>query len=112
MKSVNLTLGPLLSLLADTLLGTFAWPMKRIKLWQWENARLMHSAWALILVPWTWAFQTVPDLFSVYPTLPFSVLLSIFLFGSGWRIASIGFGIGLNKLGLALGTAIALGLVP
>jgi L-rhamnose-H+ transport protein len=32
------------------------------------------------------------------------------LFGAGWGVASVGFGIGLKLLGLALGTAIVLGL--
>jgi L-rhamnose-H+ transport protein len=111
MQSVSLTLGLLLSLLAGIFLGTFAWPMKKISKWKWENIWIMYSFWGLIAIPWLWAFLTVPDLFSIYGTVSASVLVTVFLFGAGWGLSSIGFGIGLNTLGLALGTAIVLGLI-
>ena len=110
MESVNITFGFLLSIIAGSFLGTFAWPMKKIKKWQWENTWLMYSFFALILIPWIWAFLTVPNLMSVFGGTPSSVLIKVFLFGAGWGLANIGFGIGLNTLGLALGTAIVLGL--
>lgn len=110
MESINLTFGLSLSLLAGIFLGTFAWPMKKITKWQWENTWLMYSFWGLILIPWLWTFLTVPNLLFIFGTVSISVLVTVFLFGAGWGLSSIGFGIGLNTLGLAIGTAIVLGL--
>ncbi len=110
MATTHLVTGLSLSLISGIFLGTFAWPMKKILLWKWENTWLLYSFWALIILPWSLAFITVPDLWSIYMNTPFSVLLTVFLFGAGWGIASIGFGIGLNTIGLSLGTAIVLGL--
>lgn len=106
----NIILGLSLSLISGSFLGIFAWPMKKIINWQWENTWLMYSIWALIILPWLLAFLTVPDLFSVFGSVSFSVLFTVFLFGAGWGLANIGFGIGLKTLGLSLGTAIVLGL--
>lgn len=110
MEISNFTNGILISLAAGIFLGTFAWPMKKIKQWRWENTWLMYSVWALIILPWLLAFFTVPNFLTIYGNVSPIVLLTVFLFGAGWGIASIGFGIGLNTLGLALGTAIVLGL--
>lgn len=110
MGSTNLTTGFLLSLLAGGMLGTFAWPMKKLTNWHWAHTWLVYSAWGLIILPWLWAYLTVPNLLTIYSNVPPSVLLIVFLFGTGWGISSIGFGIGLSTLGIALGTAIVLGL--
>ena len=111
MDTVSLSFGLLLSLVSGSLLGTFAWPMKKMGTWHWENIWIMYSFCGLILLPWIWAFLTVPNLLSIYDAVPFSVLVTVFLFGAGWGLSSIGFGIGLNTLGIALGTAIVLGLI-
>jgi L-rhamnose-H+ transport protein len=110
METTNLVLGIPLSLVAGIFLGTFAWPMKKVRKWQWENTWLIYSVWALVIIPWAWALYTVPGLFSVYRDAGTPVLVTVFLFGSAWGVASIGFGIGVSMLGLALGTAIILGL--
>jgi L-rhamnose-H+ transport protein len=111
METASLAFGLLLSLVSGFFLGTFAWPMKKMATWHWENIWIMYSIWGLILLPWIWAFLTVPNLLSIYDTVPFSVLVTVFLFGAGWGLSSIGFGIGLNTLGIALGSAIVLGLI-
>lgn len=110
MGATSFTTGIILSLFAGSMLGTFAWPMKKIKHWQWANIWLIYSLWALVLLPFFWASLTIPNFLSIYGKVPVNVLLEVFLFGAGWGIASIGFGIGLNRVGIALGTAVVLGL--
>jgi L-rhamnose-H+ transport protein len=106
----NAALGLTLGITSGAFLGSFALPMKKIKLWNWENTWIMYSVWALIVLPWFWAFLAVPKLINVYAAVSISTILKVFLFGAGWGVASVGFGIGLKLLGLALGTAIVLGL--
>jgi len=110
MESTNITMGITLGIMSGILLGSFALPMKKVKTWQWEHTWVMFSFWGTIVLPLILAFITVPNLFSVYSRTPFGVLLVVFLFGAGWGIANIGYGIGLKMVGLALGTALVLGL--
>jgi L-rhamnose-H+ transport protein len=110
MEDANAALGLTLGITAGALLGSFPLPMKRIKVWNWENTWIMYSVWALIVLPWVLAFLTIPKFPAVYTSVSVSTILTVFLFGAGWGVASVGFGIGLKLLGLALGTAIVLGL--
>ncbi|MEI6143661.1 MAG: L-rhamnose/proton symporter RhaT [Mariniphaga sp.] len=110
MDETNLAIGVSLSLVAGVFLGIFAFPMKTIIKWQWENTWLVFSFWACVFLPVAWAFYTVPNLLGIYSSVPISTIIIVFLFGAGWGVANVGFGIGINTLGIALGTAIVLGL--
>jgi L-rhamnose-H+ transport protein len=110
METINVALGLSLGITSGLFLGSFALPMKKIKIWNWENTWIMYSIWALIVFPWILAFFTVPNLANVYFSVSISTIITVFLFGAGWGIASVGFGIGIKTIGLALATAIVLGL--
>lgn len=110
METTNVTTGIFLGILAGILLGSFALPMKKVKVWKWEHSWVMFSFWATIVFPLLMAFLTIPNLFSVYTQTPVKVILAVFLFGAGWGVANVGYGIGLKMVGLAMGTAIVLGL--
>ncbi|MHC4477174.1 MAG: L-rhamnose/proton symporter RhaT [Planctomycetota bacterium] len=110
MQEANPALGLTLGIISGAFLGSFALPMKKIKIWNWENTWIMYSVWALIVLPVILAFLTIPKFPAVYGSVPMSTVLKVFLFGAGWGVASVGFGVGLKLLGLALGTAIVLGL--
>ena len=70
----------------------------------------MFSFWALIVLPFVLAWQTVPHLAEVFRSAEPKTLLWVLLFGAGWGVANVGFGVGLRMLGMALGMAIVLGL--
>lgn len=110
MNEVSAGLGISLGLVSGALLGSFALPSKRLKAWAWENTWLAYSAWGLVVLPWLLAAFTVPDLLGVLAATPRSTLAWVFLFGAMWGVGSLGFGLSLKLLGLAMGTAIVLGL--
>jgi len=110
METTNIALGMTLAIIAGTFLGSFALPMKKIKSWQWEHTWIMYSLWATIILPVALALFTIPNLGSIYTTVPFMTILTVFLFGAGWGVANVGFGLGLKMVGLAMGTAIVLGI--
>jgi L-rhamnose-H+ transport protein len=110
MQPVNPGIGTLLAVLAGLLLGSFALPMKRMRDWQWENTWFAYCMWSLIVFTWGLAFTTVPGLIPVLLTVPVRAFVPVFLFGAGWGIGCVLFGLALDKSGLALGTAIVLGL--
>ncbi len=102
--------GVLFGIVSGTLLGIFALPMKAVRRWRWENTWLMYCFWSLLILPWALALLTVPRLLDVMGGAPISSLAWPFVFGFGWGIACVLFGLGLKLVGLALGTAIVLGL--
>jgi L-rhamnose-H+ transport protein len=110
MADPNAAVGIGLGIAAGAFLGSFALPMKKTGRWQWENTWIMYSFWALIVLPVILAFMTIPGFPGVYGSVSAGTILAVFLFGAGWGVANVGFGTGLKLLGLALGTAIVLGL--
>lgn len=110
MDNTNIPLGLALGLTSGIFLGSFALPAKKIQDWQWENYWLTYTFWAAVIFPVILAVITIPSLLLVYLSVPIYTIITVLLFGAGWGIANIGFGLGVKYLGLALTTAILLGL--
>jgi len=98
-------------LIGGLLNGSFVAPMKRMTTWRWENSWLVYSVAGLFIIPWIAAFTTVPQLLQVFRGCSSSALLQVILFGLGWGVGSVLFGLGVNRLGLAVGYGIILGLI-
>ncbi len=103
-------LGALLAVLAGIVHGSWALPMKRLPKWKWENMWLVYSIVGLIVVPLALALATVPSLGDVYRNSSAATLGWVALFGFGWGLGSILFGLGISRLGMALGFSIILGI--
>jgi L-rhamnose-H+ transport protein len=91
--------------------GSFIVPMKRMTRWGWENSWLVYAAAALLLLPWLVAWATIPHLGSVIRATSTGCLVTVLLFGAGWGIGSVLFGLGVSRLGLAVGYGVILGLI-
>lgn len=92
-------------ILAGLLSGTFAAPMKRMATFRCENSWLLFAISGLLIFPWLVTFATVPHVASVYAGASRTALLQIALFGLAWRVGSTLFGVGISRVGLALGFA-------
>lgn len=90
--------------------GAFMAPSKWIRGWAWENYWLLFAITAYLICPWTLALATIPRLFDIYAASPASAIGAAFLFGAGWGIGAVTFGLGVEALGLALGFAVILGV--
>ncbi len=108
---VNIGWGVAGVLIAGLLNGSFVVPMKRMKGWHWESTWLVFSTVGLLIVPWLTAFLTVPHLGALVISSPAAELAKVLLFGLGWGIGNILFGLGVTQLGLALGYGIILGII-
>jgi L-rhamnose-H+ transport protein len=108
--SENVGLGVALVSLGGMLNGSFALPMKRMPGWRWENTWLVFSVVAMLVAPWLFATTTVPCLAEVYHRASGHAFLLVLLFGLGSGTGSMLFGLGITRLGLALGFAIILGI--
>ncbi|HUO34293.1 MAG TPA: L-rhamnose/proton symporter RhaT [Candidatus Acidoferrum sp.] len=99
----------LLVLLAGGMNGSFAAPMKRIRGWDWEHSWFAWSVLGMILIPWIVASVTIPNLHSVYRGSGFQSLAFTVFFGLIWGAGTVLFGLGITRIGLALGFGIILG---
>lgn len=99
-----------LVLLAGVMNGTFAVPMKYARRWSWENIWLAWSFLALVVFPLVLTVTTVPSLAQIYSSSPMAILSVIFAFGVGWGISQVLFGLGIDRVGVAVGFAIVVGL--
>src|SRR5438045_3487851 len=90
--------------------GNCMLPMKFNRYWQWENTWLVFSVVSLVLLPWALALGFVDHIFEIYRSLSLLEFAVPFLFGAGWGIAQVLFGISVQRLGLGLAYAIIVGL--
>lgn len=102
--------GIALILVAGLMAGDCMLPLKFNRKWQWENTWLIFSLVSLLVLPWALALSLVHHLFQTYAALTASQLAIPILFGAGWGVAQVLFGISIQRLGLALAYAIVVGL--
>ena len=108
---MDLTYGIIGVLIGGILNGSFVAPMKKLPRWQWENSWLIYSIAGLLVIPWAAAFMTVPALGSVLSGASSASITKTLLFGLGWGVGSVLFGLGIARMGLAVGYGLILGLI-
>ena len=85
-------------------------PLKLNRKWHWENTWLVFSLFSLLVLPWILALSLVHHLFQIYSELTAVQFAIPVLFGAGWGIAQVLFGISIQRLGVALAYPIVVGL--
>src|SRR5216684_8666055 len=111
MTAMPLLLGFLLVLLAGLLQGTFILPMTLVRKWSWEHTWATFSLLGMIVFNWIITLLFVPNIFAVYAASPLRDLAILALFGLGWGVGAVLFGLGMARLGMALGYPIIMGLI-
>lgn len=104
-------LGILLVLTAAFLQGTFVLPMKKTKNWAWEHTWFTFSVLGMVIFNWIITLILIPNVFEIFASVPFGTIVILLLFGAGWGLGAVFFGIGMDKLGLSLGYPIIMGLI-
>ncbi|HEX7730184.1 MAG TPA: L-rhamnose/proton symporter RhaT [Terracidiphilus sp.] len=106
----NVSVGLVLLVVAGVANANFSLPMKYTRRWAWENTWLVWSVLALLVLPALTAWLMVPDLAQLYREADKSMLVTVVLFGAGWGVAQVLFGLALSSIGIALAFSIVLGL--
>ena len=106
----SLPIGIALTLLAGLMSGNCMLPLKFNRHWKYENTWLVFSVVSLVILPWALALGLVDHIFQTYRSLSLFQIAVPFLFGIGWGIAQVLFGISVVRLGLGLAYAIIVGL--
>lgn len=91
--------------------GLFSLPVKMTADWSWENIWGAGSLAALLLGPLPLLLFTVPHFSQVYAASPGWAIAWTILFGAGWGLGGIFFGLGVSELGVSLGTSSIMGLI-
>jgi L-rhamnose-H+ transport protein len=102
--------GVVLSILAGALNGSFAAPTKIARKWRWENIWSVWAVWAMFILPWALVFATIPHAVPLFEQTPADQWSLLILFGVGFGLAQIFFGLGIAAVGIALNFAIAIGI--
>jgi len=103
-------LGLLIVLAGAFFQGTWALPQKFVRGWAWEKMWLFYSIAATVVFPWLLLTLVVPDVAGVYSGVDGWTLARTALFGAGWGIGNVLFGLGVASLGMALAFAIIISL--
>jgi L-rhamnose-H+ transport protein len=90
--------------------GSFGLPQKFIRGWAWEKSWLVYSLAGMIVFPWIVAALVIPDPGAVLRAVDGRVLLTTALLGAGWGVGSVLFGLGIARVGLALGFAVIISM--
>lgn len=99
-----------LIIVASFFQGSFGLGMKYMNPLKWEAWWLVHSIFAMIIIPTIWASLVVPDLFNVIAQAPLKVKILAMLFGAMWGVGGILFGKSVPYIGMSLTYGIVLGL--
>ena len=89
--------------------GAFAYPMARIKRWEWENIWLAYAFFGFVLIPTAVVAAIFPGFLNVYVESGSRILL-VFLFGHLWGWGATAFGLGVARLGMSLAFALVVGI--
>jgi len=101
--------GLLILVLAGVMNASFALPMKYARRWAWENTWLVWSLFALLLLPVVVTCSTVSHLSEIYHSAASGILLQVIVFGAGWGVAQVFFGVAVDAIGIALTFSLVLG---
>ena len=107
---MNDWLGFSLVVLGGVMQGTYFLGLKYVHPWKWENIWGLYALLALLALPIALAVATVPHIGSIFVQAPGSAVSKVFLYGAGWGIGSVLSGLGVARMGLAMGVSVLIGV--
>jgi L-rhamnose-H+ transport protein len=90
--------------------GSFTVPLKYVRGWAWEKTWLLYSIVGMVVVPWMIVAWAVPNPAAVFASVAPRELVTTALFGAGWGIGSVLFGLGVTRVGTAMAFAIVVSM--
>lgn len=103
-------IGFLLVVLAGIATGVYFVGLKYVEPWKWENIWLAYAVLALVAMPVALSIATVPHLGKVLASAPGNNLWHILLYGLGWGVGSVLSGLGVARMGMAIGVSVLIGI--
>lgn len=107
---MNAWIGFVFVVLAGIAAGVYFLGLKYVEPWKWENIWLVYAVLALVVMPCVVALATVPRLGEAFSLSPDGAIWRVSLFGAGWGIGSVLSGLGVVRMGMAMGVTILIGI--
>jgi L-rhamnose-proton symport protein (RhaT) len=107
---MNAWMGFSLVVVGGIMQGTYFLGLKYVNPWKWENIWALYAILSLIVLPVGLAVGTVPHLSEMLGRVPASAVAMVFLYGAGWGIGSVLAGLGVAKMGMAMGVSVLIGV--
>jgi L-rhamnose-H+ transport protein len=107
---MNAWVGFSLVVVGGIMQGTYFLGLKYVSPWKWENIWGLYAVFALLVLPIGLAVATVPHLGEMLDHTPTPAITMVFLYGAGWGIGSVLSGLGVARMGMAMGVSVLLGV--
>jgi L-rhamnose-H+ transport protein len=105
-------LGLLLAAIGGASDASLAFVMGLANRWRWENIWLVWAIFGCLVFPWVTVFLLVrdPSPLEVYRHVSSDALARAMIFGAGWGVGAILFGLGVVRVGMGLGLGVVVSL--
>lgn len=85
-------------------------PQHYVKNWRWQTYWLVQASACWLVLPWIFAWATIPHLGTVLAEAPGAAMLKSYLLGALYGVGGIAFGIAIRYIGFSLTYALAIGI--
>lgn len=85
-------------------------PQRWVRDWSWQTYWLTQAFFCWLILPWIFAWASVPELGAVLAEAPRAAMLKSYALGALYGVGGIAFGVAIRYLGFSLTYAIAIGL--
>jgi L-rhamnose-H+ transport protein len=85
-------------------------PQKFLHKWSWQTYWLVQAIACWLVLPWVFAWLTIPELGTVLAEAPRSAMVNSYLLGVVYGVGGIAFGVSIRHIGFSLTYAIAIGV--
>ncbi|HEX2100710.1 MAG TPA: L-rhamnose/proton symporter RhaT, partial [Candidatus Synoicihabitans sp.] len=85
-------------------------PQRYLHRWSWQTYWLVQASGCWLVLPWIFAWFTIPELSRVLAEAPATAMWRSYLFGVLYGVGGIAFGLAIRYIGFSLTYAIAIGV--
>jgi L-rhamnose-H+ transport protein len=85
-------------------------PQRYLHRWSWQTYWLVQASGCWLILPWVFAWLTIPELGKVLAEAPPEAMRNAYLFGVLYGVGGISFGLAIRHIGFSLTYAIAIGV--
>lgn len=85
-------------------------PQRFLRRWSWQTYWILQASACWLVLPWVFAWATVPQLSAVLHEAPGSAMERSYLLGVLYGVGGIAFGLAIRYVGFSLTYAIAIGV--
>lgn len=85
-------------------------PQRYVHAWSWQTYWLLQALFCWLLLPWVFAYFTIPQLGAVLAEAPKDAMLRSYLLGCVYGVGGIAFGLAIRYIGYSLTYALAISI--